>query len=323
MTQQYLDMVKHVLENGEQRGDRTGTGTIGVFGYQTRFNLSKGFPLLTTKDMENLFPKIFHELMWFIKGETNIKYLVDRGVNIWNADAYRWFKEQVATVRDFAPKEYVHLSKKQYIDKIKSDSCFAEKFGDLGRIYGKQWTDFGGNILTIEYEHEGITSNITGINQLKEVIEEIKRNPTSRRLIISAWNPIDQKGMALPPCHVLVQFYVTNDDRLSCQLYQRSGDLFLGVPFNIASYALFTHMIAHMCDLGVGEFIHTFGDLHIYNNHVEQMKEQLNREPLPLPTLEVLVSKGWVEDITAFELDDFELIEYEGHGKLTGEVSVG
>lgn len=316
MTKQYLDMVKHVLENGEQRGDRTGTGTIGVFGYQTRYNLQDGFPLLTTKEMENLFPKIFHELMWFLKGETNIKYLVDRNVNIWNSDAYRWFKKNHGD-------EFPDIDMKEYIHLIKSDTFFASEYGDLGRIYGKQWTDFGGNIITVECEIDGITSTRKGINQISEAIKLIKNDPNSRRIIITGWNPYDMKGMALPPCHVLKQYYVSNG-KLSGQMYQRSADLFLGAPFNIASESLLIHMIARVCDLEVGEFIHTIGDLHIYNNHVEQMKEQLKREPLPLPKL-FIKGKSYrtITDITDFELEDFRLVGYKGHPKLTGKVSVG
>lgn len=308
MTKQYIEMIEHVFMNGSDREERTGTGTKEVFGYQNRYDLSQGFPLLTTKDMGNLFPKIFHELMWFLKGETNIKYLVDRGVNIWNADAYRWFKEKY-----YPNGEKPLYTQKEFIQRIRDDEFFAQDYGDLGRIYGKQWTDFGGHDTPVGY--------FDGVNQIQQVIEEIKNNPNSRRLIVSAWNPYDMEGMALPPCHVLMHFYV-KDGKLSCLLYQRSADLFLGVPFNIASYALLTHMIAYMTDLQVGEFIHTFGCLHIYNNHVEQMREQMSREPKKLPFLWIEPERE-IKSITEFELEDFELIGYSAHGKLTGEVSVG
>ncbi len=309
MTKQYIETIEHVFMNGSDREERTGTGTKEVFGYQNRYDLSQGFPLLTTKDMGNLFPKIFHELMWFLKGETNIKYLVDRGVNIWNADAYRWYLEN-ELYRDVSPEP---LSMKDFIQCIRDDENFAKVNGDLGRIYGKQWTDFGGHDTPVGY--------FDGVNQITKVIEEIKNNPNSRRHIVSAWNPYDMEGMALPPCHVLMQFYV-KDGKLSCLLYQRSADLFLGVPFNIASYALLTHMIAYMTDLQVGEFIHTFGCLHIYNNHVEQMREQMKREPKQLPFLWIEPERE-IKNITEFELEDFELMGYNAHGKLTGEVSVG
>ena len=309
MTKQYIEMIEHVFVHGKDREERTGTGTKEVFGYQNRYDLTQGFPLLTTKYMEDLFPKIFHELMWFLKGETNIRYLVERNVNIWNADAYRWYLEN-ELYRDVSPEP---LSMKDFIECIKNDEDFAEVNGDLGRIYGKQWTDFGGHYNQFGY--------LDGINQIQQVIEEIKNNPNSRRLIVSAWNPYDMPEMALPPCHVLMQFYV-HKGKLSCHLYQRSADLFLGVPFNIASYALLTHMIAHMTDLHVGEFIHTFGCLHIYNNHVEQMREQMKREPKNLPTLIVDPRKD-IKNITEFELEDFHLSGYTAHGKLTGKVSVG
>lgn len=316
MTKQYIEMIEHVFMHGQAREDRTGTGTKEVFGYQTRYDLSQGFPLLTTKDMEDLFPKIFHELMWFLKGDTNIKYLVDRGVNIWNADAYRWYRQRTDTKSPIKPTP---MSQKEFIQKIKDDERFAEKWGDLGRIYGKQWTDFGGHDWIEPIDHD--VEWVSGINQIQQVIEEIKNNPNSRRLIVSAWNPYDMEGMALPPCHVLIQFYVHNG-KLSCQLYQRSADLFLGVPFNIASYALLTHMIAYMTELEVGEFIHTFGCLHIYNNHEEQMREQMKREPKKLPQL-LMYPEREINDITEFELEDFELVGYNAHGKLTGKVSVG
>lgn len=298
-------MINHVLNEGVSSEDRTGTGTIRVFGYQTRYDLSEGFPLLTTKDMSNLIPKVFHELMWFIKGETNIRYLLDRNVNIWNPDAYRWYKASFPE----SEKDEI-LPMKDFIAKIKAEDEFAEQFGDLGRIYGKQWTDFG-----------GIGDLGNGVNQIDWLINEIKTNPNSRRLIVSAWNPYDMDEMALPPCHVLMQFSVMNG-KLSCQLYQRSGDLFLGVPFNISSYSMLVHMIAHLTNLEVGEFIHTFGDLHIYNNHIEQVTTQVQREPHTLPKLSIK-GRADLHSIRDFEWEDFELTGYTSHGKLTGKVSVG
>ncbi|WP_096190061.1 thymidylate synthase [Evansella halocellulosilytica] len=263
--QQYLDLCKHVLENGTKKEDRTGTGTISTFGYQMRFDLSEGFPILTTKKLA--LRAIIHELLWFIKGDTNIQYLKDNNVRIWN----EW----------------------------------ADENGDLGPVYGEQWRSWpkrdGGRI-----------------DQLGEVIEQIKQNPNSRRLVVNAWNVADLDKMALSPCHCLFQFYVS-DGKLSCQLYQRSADLFLGVPFNIASYSLLTMMIAQECDLEVGEFIHTFGDVHIYNNHIDQVKLQLTREPRSLPTMKL---NRAVEKIEDFKIDDFELVDYDPHPHIKGEVSV-
>lgn len=314
---QYLDLIEHVLVNGEYRKDRTGTGTKGIFGYQNRYDLSQGFPLLTTKDMRDLFPKIFHELKWFINGDTNIKYLVDNNCNIWNADAYRWYCNQLG-------EGAIPLSKKEFIRCIKEHPSFAKQWGDLGRIYGKQWRDFGKvEGYVSEYWGENAITEIGGIDQLAEAINTIKNDPFSRRIIVNAWNPFDlSKGVALPPCHVMFQFYVSNDRKLSCQLYQRSADIFLGVPFNIASYALLVHMLAYTCDLRVGEFIHTLGDAHIYLNHLQQVTEQLKREPLPLPRLEIIPREG-LKSLEDFRLEDFKLSNYQSHEKLTGEVSVG
>ncbi|AWI12575.1 thymidylate synthase [Caldibacillus thermoamylovorans] len=262
---QYLNLCRHVLENGVKKEDRTGTGTISTFGYQMRFNLQEGFPLLTTKKVH--LKSVIHELLWFIQGNTNVKYLQENGVRIWN----EW----------------------------------ADEDGNLGPIYGHQWRSWTGA--------DGRTHD-----QLKEVIEQIKTNPNSRRLIISAWNVGDLDKMALPPCHTLFQFYVV-DGKLSCQLYQRSGDLFLGVPFNIASYSLLTMMIAQVCDLEPGEFIHTFGDVHIYLNHIEQVKLQLTREPRKLPTMKLNPN---VKNIFDFKYEDFSLENYHPHPPIKGVVSV-
>jgi len=262
---QYLELCRRILAEGVQKADRTGTGTISIFGHQMRFDLSAGFPLLTTKKLHT--KSIVHELLWFLKGSTNIRYLQEHNVRIWN----EW----------------------------------ADENGELGPIYGKQWRSFSGP--------DGKT-----VDQIQWVIEEIKRNPDSRRLVVSAWNPAELDQMALPPCHVLFQFYVANG-RLSCQLYQRSGDTFLGVPFNIASYALLTCMIAHVTGLKPGEFIHTLGDAHLYLNHLEQVKEQLTREPLPLPTLKLNPAVRSIDDFT---YEDIEFVNYQAHPHIKGEVSV-
>jgi thymidylate synthase len=302
---QYLDMINHVLENGEERQDRTGTGTIGVFGYQTRFDLQKGFPLLTTKKLP--FRIIFEELKWFLNGDTNIKYLVDNNVGIWNADAYRWYKQKGGI-----------LSYESYMNEMVDNEIFAETHGDLGDIYGKQWRSWSKPYSN----EEGHPFSDDSIDQIAKVIESIKKDPFGRRHIVSAWNPGDlvKGNTALPPCHVLFQFYVSTDGKLSCQLYQRSADLFLGVPFNIASYALLTHMVAQACDLQVGEFVHTFGDLHIYKDHVEKVKVQLRREPKSLPTLYLTPS---IKDIDKFNWNDVILMGYAPHPVIKGKVSVG
>ena len=262
---QYLDLLNHVLKNGVKKPDRTGTGTISVFGYQMRFDLSEGFPALTTKKLH--LKSIIHELLWFITGSTNIKYLTDNGVSIWN----EW----------------------------------ADENGNLGPVYGKQWRSWE-------------TSDGRTIDQLKDVIDTIKTEPDSRRMIVSAWNVGDVSKMALPPCHLLFQFYVANG-KLSCQLYQRSCDIFLGVPFNIASYALLTMMIAQVTGLEPGDFVHTLGDAHIYNNHIEQVKLQLTREPYPLPKM--IINKD-VDNILNFKYEDFVLENYVAHPHIKGEVSV-
>jgi thymidylate synthase len=262
---QYLDLIKHVLDNGKPHQDRTGTGTLSVFGYQMRFDLQEGFPIITTKKIH--LKSVIHELLWFLKGDTNVHYLQENGVRIWN----EW----------------------------------ADKEGNLGHIYGYQWRSWP----TPEGDH---------IDQISRVIEEIKTNPISRRLIVNAWNVGELHKMNLPPCHILFQFYV-NEGKLSCQLYQRSADIFLGVPFNIASYALLTLMIAQVTELAPGDFVHTFGDAHIYNNHFDQVRLQLTREPFPLPQMQI---NPEVKDIFKFRYEDFELINYQAHPHIKGEVSV-
>ncbi len=272
---QYHDLLKHVLENGSQKGDRTGTGTKSVFGYQMRFDLSEGFPMVTTKKLH--LKSIIHELLWFLKGDTNIEYLKENGVRIWN----EW----------------------------------ADENGDLGPVYGHQWRNW----------------NSEGIDQIKEVVETLKNNPNSRRMLVSAWNPsvlpdtsvsfsenVSNGKAALPPCHAFFQFYVA-DGKLSCQLYQRSADIFLGVPFNIASYALLTMMMAQVCGYEAGDFVHTFGDAHIYSNHMEQVELQLSRDPRPLPTMKI---NPEVKDIFDFKFEDFILEDYDPHPGIKAKVAV-
>jgi thymidylate synthase len=262
---QYLDLLRQVLEHGKFKADRTGTGTYSVFGAQARFDLRKNFPLLTTKKVHT--KSIIYELLWFLHGDTNVKYLNEHGVTIWN----EW----------------------------------ADKDGNLGRVYGAQWCDWR-------------TTEGRSINQIDQVIGQIKKNPDSRRHIVSAWNPGEIEQMALPPCHALFQFYVS-DGELSCQLYQRSADIFLGVPFNIASYALLTLMVAQVCGLKPGDFVHTFGDLHLYSNHVEQAKLQLSREPRPLPQMKLNPA---VKDIHDFKFEDFELTGYDPHPGIKAPIAV-
>ncbi|HUC81709.1 MAG TPA: thymidylate synthase [Flavisolibacter sp.] len=263
--QQYHQLLQHILDNGTQKSDRTGTGTISTFGYQMRFNLQEGFPLVTTKKVH--LKSIIHELLWFLKGETSIAYLKENGVSIWN----EW----------------------------------ADENGELGPVYGKQWRSWEGK--------DGVV-----IDQITDVINQIKKNPDSRRLIVNAWNVADLPKMALMPCHTMFQFYVANG-KLSCQLYQRSADVFLGVPFNIASYALLTMMMAQVCDLGVGEFIHTFGDVHIYNNHLEQVQTQLSRAPYPLPQMKL---NPEIKNIFDFRFEDFTLENYQSHPAIKAPVAV-
>jgi thymidylate synthase len=272
---QYLDLVKEVLENGNQKGDRTGTGTKSIFGHQLRFDLSKGFPMITTKKLH--LKSIIHELLWFINGDTNIGYLNENGVKIWN----EW----------------------------------ANKDGDLGPVYGYQWRNWNGD----------------EIDQIKELISTLKNNPNSRRMLVSAWNPsvlpdtsksfeenVASGKAALPPCHAFFQFYI-NNGKLSCQLYQRSADVFLGVPFNIASYALFTMMVAQVCGYQAGDFIHTFGDAHIYNNHIDQVKLQLSRDTRPLPKMEI---NPEIKSIFDFKFEDFKLVDYDPHPHIKGAVAI-
>lgn len=270
--EQYISLVKHILETGVKKEDRTGTGTISCFGYQMRFDLSKGFPLVTTKKLH--LKSIIHELLWFLKGSTNIQYLKENGVRIWD----EW----------------------------------ADENGDLGPVYGKQWRSW-----------EGADGKV--IDQISDLIDQLKKNPDSRRLIVSAWNVGDLPEMALMPCHTLFQFYTTPPDpvtgkrKLSCQLYQRSADVFLGVPFNIASYALLTMMIAQVCDMEYGDFVHSFGDVHLYTNHLEQAQLQLSRDPFPLPTMEI--NKA-VKNIFEFSFDDFTLQNYQSHPSIKAPVAV-
>ncbi|MEL0232660.1 MAG: thymidylate synthase [Hyphomicrobiales bacterium] len=262
---EYLELLDHILQNGESKNDRTGTGTLSIFGYQMRFDLSKGFPLITTKKLH--IRSIVYELLWFLSGDTNIRYLNDNGVSIWN----EW----------------------------------ADNDGDLGPVYGKQWRSWS-------------TPNNETIDQISNLLVNIRKNPDSRRHIISAWNVSDVENMALPPCHCLFQFYVSNN-KLSCHLYQRSADVFLGVPFNIASYALLTHMIAHVSNLKVGDFVHTFGDAHIYTNHIEQVKMQLQRKPMNLPKIELNNS---VNNLFDFQYEDIKIIDYESHPHIKAKVAV-
>jgi thymidylate synthase len=278
MMKQYLDLLRHVRENGTFKGDRTGTGTYSVFGYQMRFDLSEGFPLVTTKKIH--FKSVVHELLWFLKGDTNTQYLKDNGVRIWD----EW----------------------------------ADENGDLGPVYGFQWRNWP-------------NANGASVDQVKQVVEQLKSNPNSRRIIISAWNPSDlpdetispqqnvkEGRMALAPCHAFFQFYVS-EGKLSCQLYQRSADIFLGVPFNIASYALLTLMLAQVCGLEPGDFVHTLGDAHLYTNHQEQVELQLSRDPLPLPQMKI---NPEIKDIFDFTFDDFELVDYQHHEHIKGIVAV-
>ena len=263
--QQYLDLLRHVRETGVTRGDRTGTGTQSVFGYQMRFDLGAGFPILTTKKLH--LKSIIHELLWFLAGDTNVKYLNDNGVSIWD----EW----------------------------------ADENGDLGPIYGHQWRSWP-------------TPDGGTVDQIAQIMSDIRNNPNSRRHIVSAWNVADVNDMALPPCHCLFQFYVA-DNKLSCQLYQRSCDIFLGVPFNIASYALLTMMVAQVCDLGPGDFVHTLGDAHLYLNHLDQADSQITRKPLPLPILKI---NPEVKNLFAFTFEDFELVGYEAHPNIAAPIAV-
>ncbi|MGM0593755.1 MAG: thymidylate synthase [Pseudomonadota bacterium] len=290
---QYLDLMQHVLEHGTHKGDRTGTGTLSVFGYQMRFDLAEGFPLLTTKKV--FLRGIIHELLWFLAGDTNIKYLVDHKVGIWNEWPHANYVKQTG--------DDIPLS--AFVERIREDAAFAEKWGGIGPGYGHQWRSWP-------------TPDGGHIDQIAQLVEQIKNNPNSRRLLVSAWNVAEVEKMQLPPCHTLFQFYVA-EGRLSCQLYQRSADIFLGVPFNIASYALLTQMIAQVCELEPGEFIHTLGDAHLYSNHLEQAREQLSREPYPLPRMALNPA---VKDLFGFTIDDFELVDYQCHPAIKAPVAV-
>ena len=278
---QYLDLMRHIKDNGTFKGDRTGTGTYSVFGYQMRFNLAEGFPLVTTKKVH--LKSIIHELLWFLSGDTNVKYLQDNGVSIWN----EW-----ATAEQCAR--------------------FGRPESELGPVYGHQWRNFGAT------KNADGSFSPDGADQIAALVHDLKHNPNSRRLIVSGWNPQEANQVALPPCHTLFQFYVA-DGKLSCQLYQRSADVFLGVPFNIASYALLTMMLAQVCDLQLGEFIWTGGDCHLYSNHLEQTELQLSREPLPLPSMRLNPN---VKDIFAFKYDDFTLENYQSHAVIKAPVAV-
>lgn len=278
---QYLDLMRHIRQNGTFKGDRTGTGTYSVFAHQMRFNLADGFPLLTTKKVH--LKSIIHELLWFLSGDTNVKYLQDNGVSIWN----EW-----ATAEQCAR--------------------FGRSEGELGAVYGHQWRNFSAT------QNADGSFQSDGVDQVATLIHDIKHNPNSRRLIVTGWNPVEANQVALPPCHTLFQFYVA-DGKLSCQLYQRSADVFLGVPFNIASYALLTLMIAQVCDLGLGDFVWTGGDCHLYSNHVEQTDLQLSREPLPLATMRLNPD---VKDIFSFTFNDFTLENYQSHAAIKAPVAV-
>lgn len=294
---QYLKLLDTICREGVVRGDRTGTGTKGIFGYQMRFDLSEGFPLVTTK---KLFLKgIIYELLWFLRGDTNIKYLVDNGVHIWDADAYRYYNELCVKHGVLPVDQETFLAAAGVESPIEG-----YRFGDLNNVYGYQWRSWP-------------QQNGEAIDQIKRAIDTIKHNPNSRRIIVSAWNVADVESMALPPCHTMFQFYVA-EGRLSCQLYQRSGDTFLGVPFNIASYALLTMMIAKECGLEPGEFIHTLGDAHLYLNHEEQAKEQLSREPRKLPTMHL---NPEVKSIFDYTYEDFTLEGYDPYPAIKAPLS--
>lgn len=286
---QYLNLATKVLTEGKIKSDRTNTGTISFFGSQTKYNLENGLPIITTKKIN--FVAIIHELLWFIKGDTNIKYLVDNNVNIWNEWPFQIYQKS---------SYYQNESLSDFVLKIKNNPNFASKHGDLGPVYGKQWRNFN------------------GVDQLEDAINLIKNDPDSRRIIISSWNPGDIKKMALPPCHAFFQFYV-QDKYLSLQLYQRSGDIFLGVPFNITSYSVLLSLIAHHCNLTPKDFIHTIGDNHLYLNHLDQIKIQLKREPKTLPTLIIKNMRLKLED---YVFEDFELFNYEHDSPLKGKVAV-
>ncbi|KGR78613.1 thymidylate synthase [Ureibacillus sinduriensis] len=319
---EYLNLLNYTLENGIRKSDRTGTGTISVFGYQMRYDLSKGFPLFTTKRVS--FKLIASELLWFIKGDTNIRYLLQHNNHIWDEWAFKKWAESDEysgpDMTDFGRRclvddefnEVYQQELKSFCQRILEDDDFAAKYGDLGNVYGKQWRNW-------------TTSDGESIDQLQDAIDQIKHNPDSRRIIVNAWNPEDVinaggKGSkaALPPCHVMFQFYVA-DGKLSCMLTQRSGDQFLGIPYNVSSYSLLTYLIAHECGLEVGEFVHSIGDAHIYSNHLDQVKEQLSREPRQFPTLKINSEKTSIFDI---EMEDIVLEGYNPHPAIKAPVAV-
>lgn len=311
----YLQLIRDILEKGHEKSDRTGTGTKSLFGYQMRFNLAEGFPLLTTKKVP--FGLIKSELLWFLRGDTNIRFLLEHNNHIWDECAFKnWVESDeyhgpdmtnfgLRAQEDDNFNKVYQDEKKKFCQKIVEDQEFANKFGNLGDVYGAQWRHWQ-------------TRNGETIDQIKDVIETIKNNPDSRRMIVTAWNPEDVPLSALPPCHTLFQFYV-NDGKLSCQLYQRSADVFLGVPFNIASYALLTHMIARETGLEVGEFVHTLGDAHIYLNHLDQVNEQLQRKPNDAPTLWLNPEK---KNIMDFEMEDIKVKNYHSHSAIKAPVAV-
>lgn len=307
---QYLDLLQHILETGTDKTDRTGIGTRSIFGYQMRFDLSKGFPLLTTKKVN--IKSIVHELLWFLTGDTNIRYLVERGVHIWDEWPYQgWLRSEELEGKYPMYSDEWKEKKKEFIDKIKTDDEFAREWGDLGPVYGKQWTAWK-------------ASDGTKINQIADAQGMLRKTPDSRRIIVSGWNigdlhqQVKNKIAAPPPCHTIFQFNVAND-KLSCQLYQRSADVFLGVPFNIASYALLTMMMAQAAGFKPGDFIHTFGDVHIYNNHFNQVKEQLSRIPKKLPVMKM---NDTVKDIFDFTFEDFELLDYNPYSAIKAPIAV-
>ena len=288
---QYLDLLEKIKNDGIIKSDRTGVGTTSIFGYQMRYNLNEGFPLLTTKKV--YFKGVLVELLWLISGETNIQPLVKQNVHIWDEWPFEKYRKS---------NEYQNETIKEFASKVANDDEFAKKWGDLGPVYGKQWRDF------------------FGTDQIKKLENDLRTNKFSRRLIVSAWNPSQVEDMALPPCHAFFQFYVDEENRLSCQLYQRSADIFLGVPFNIASYSTLTMMLAQVCGLKLGDFVHTIGDAHIYVNHIDQINLQLSRDCKALPTLNILNKDA--KSITDFKYEDFELVGYDPHPAIKGVVAV-
>ncbi|NJC25036.1 thymidylate synthase [Neolewinella antarctica] len=298
----YLDLMRHILADGTEKGDRTGTGTRSVFGYQMRYDLQKGFPMLTTKRVH--WKSVVHELLWFVRGDTNLRYLVKSGVRIWNEWPFQYYLGKNGLTEKFpkySPEWKAEM--KSFVERIINDDEFAGKWGDLGPVYGKQWRNFN------------------GVDQLAGVIDSLKNNPDSRRHIVTAWNPEDIPEMAkagLPPCHTLFQFYVA-DGKLSCQLYQRSADVFLGVPFNIATYALLVHLVARECGYGVGDFVHTLGDAHLYSNHMNQVQEQLSRQPGKLPKLEITPDAPGIFEIG---YEDITLLDYDPMPSIKAPVAV-